>query len=185
VNDQDRVAFKRDSSGRLVMVIDYPFMVFQKAPWSMNSRLNLPILIGALAVFVLTVLFWPVSALLRRHYGRRLELDARDRRVRLLVRVVCLVNIAFVVALVVLFSVALKSIGMLTEALDPWLWLIQIVGWVGVLGTLIVLYNLSRSWANPGRWLWSKLGDALIALACLGFVWFVFAWNMVVFSLKY
>jgi hypothetical protein len=34
VNGQDRVGFKRDSGGKLVAVIDFPFMVFQEAPWN-------------------------------------------------------------------------------------------------------------------------------------------------------
>ena len=53
------------------------------------------------------------------------------------------------------------------------------------IGTVIALINAVRSWATPGRWIWAKLGDALIALSCLGFVWFVVFWSMLHFSLRY
>jgi len=54
-----------------------------------------------------------------------------------------------------------------------------------VLGTLVALYNGVKVWANPNRWLWSKVGETLIALACLGLTWFVFQWHMLALSLNY
>jgi hypothetical protein len=63
--------------------------------------------------------------------------------------------------------------------------IIQLEGWIGVLGTLAALYNALRSWQEQGRWFWSKLGDSVIALACIAFVWFVFTWNMLHWSLRY
>src|SRR5215469_15419140 len=61
VNGQDRIAFKRDDSGRLVLMIDYPVMVFQRVPWYESSVFNLALLIGASAVFLLTLLLWPLA----------------------------------------------------------------------------------------------------------------------------
>lgn len=185
VNDQDRLAFKRDSSGNLVGVIDFPFMVVQRAPWYKNSALQLPLIIGSLVVIVLTVLLWPVMALLRWHYAKPLTLTPQQRRLRLLVRLVCVAFIVFFAAYLGFFTAALKDIGMLSPKGNPWLRLIQLVGWLGVLGTLIALYNAARSWQEPARWLWSRMGDTLIALACLGVIWFVFTWNMLHWSLKY
>lgn len=185
VNDQDRLAFKRDGSGNLVGVIDFPFMVVQRAPWYANSALQLPLIIGSLIVIVLTVLLWPVMALLRWHYAKPLTLTPQQRRLRLLVRLVCVAFIVFFAAYLGFFTAALKDIGMLSPKGNPWLRLIQLVGWLGVLGTLIALYNAARSWQEPARWLWSRIGDTLIALACLGVIWFVFTWNMLHWSLKY
>src|SRR6267154_2709646 len=82
VDNQDRVAFKRDDAGRLVMVTDFPVFVFQRSPWYENSGLNLPLIISALAVLVLTIVLWPVAALIRRHYGHKLILTPQQRRLR-------------------------------------------------------------------------------------------------------
>jgi hypothetical protein len=38
---------------------------------------------------------------------------------------------------------------------------------------------------TPERWLGSRLGNTVIALACIGFLWFVLNWNMLHVSLKY
>lgn len=186
VDGQDRVGFKRDESGRLILAVgNYPFMVFQRARWYENSAFNLTLIIGAIVVFALTVLLWPVAALIRWHYGRKLTLDRGQYWIRLLVRVVCVINLLFLVGFAVFFQKALDDIGLLSARYNGTLRMIQVVGWLSVLGTLVALYNIWRSWTTPDRWLWSKIGDSVIGLACLAFVWFIFAWNMMSFSLQY
>src|SRR6266446_1480231 len=185
VHDQDRVAFKRDQSGRLVLVTDFPVFVFQRSPWNENSSFNLPLIVSAMVVLLLTLLLWPVAALIRRHYRQPLNLTPQQRRLRLMVRLACLFDLLLVCGLVVFFTMSEKDIGILSPRFNPLLRMIQLVGWVGVLGTLAALYNALRSWQEQGRWLWSKLGDSLIALACVAFVWFVFTWNMLHWSLRY
>jgi CubicO group peptidase (beta-lactamase class C family) len=185
VDGQSLAAFKRDDSGRLILAFDFPFMVFQKARWYDRSLINMSILIGALAVLVLTLLLWPVAALVRWHYGRTLELSPAERRWRLLVRIVCAVDLAFALAWVAALSGGFDDPAKLNRGLDPVLRIIQLAGWLGVLGTLLALYNHFRSWRNRDRWWWSKLQDSGIALACLGFAWFVLHWNMLHWSLNY
>ncbi len=185
VNSQDRVGFKRQPSGKLRMVIDFPFMVFDKAAWYENCAFHLPMIIASLAIIVLTILLWPVMALVRRHYARPLSLPPQEKRVRLLVRVACLLVLAFFAGYGIFFSVALKDISLLSPKGHPWLRMIQWVGWLGILGTIVALYNALRSWRVPQRWWAHRAGDTLIALAFVGVVWFVFAWNMLHWSLKY
>jgi CubicO group peptidase (beta-lactamase class C family) len=185
VNGQDRIAFKRDDTGNLVLVVDFPFMVFQKALWYQNSVLNLPLIVGALVILVLTLVLWPVAALIRWHYGKKLELSPQQKRLRFWVRIVCLLDVVFFAAFVGFFVAGMKDINVFSPRNNIWLRLIQIVGWLGVLGTVLAILNLIRSWKEPQRWFWSRIGDTLILLACLGVVWFVFAWNMLHWSLQY
>jgi CubicO group peptidase (beta-lactamase class C family) len=185
VNGQDLLGFKRDDDGNLVAVIDFPFMVFQKAPWYENSALHIPMIIGALAILLLTLLLWPVAAALRKHYGKHLELDPEQKRLKWLVRLTCLAYLVFLGAYVTFFSIALKNIALLSPRGNPWLRLIQIVGWLAVLGTIIVIYHAIRVWRRSDVWLWTRVWDSLIAVACLGVVWFVFTWNLLHWSLKY
>ncbi len=186
VDEQSRIGFTRDYSGRRLLVIEaYPFMAFQKARWYESSAFSDFLIVGGLVVFVLTLLFWPVGALLRRHYGQKLELDAGERRLRLLVRAICVLDILFLAGFVTFFYFGMKDIEVLSPRYNAWLRLIQLVGWLGVIGTLVALYNVFRSWATPQRWVWGKIGDTLIALACLGFAWFAIAWQMLSWSLRY
>lgn len=185
VNGQSLLGFKRDDSGRLVMAIDFPFMVFQKARWYQGSRFNMSILIGSLSVFALTLLLWPVAALVRRHYGRKLDLSPREKRWRLLVRLVCAVDLAFVVAWLAALSGAFDDPAKLNRGLDPVLHMVELIGWIGVLGTLAALYNSFRFRNYRDRWWWAKIHDSGIALACLGFSWFVRHWNLLHWNLNY
>jgi hypothetical protein len=185
VDNQDRVAFKRDESGRLVLVTDFPVFVFQRSPWYKNSALNLPLIISAISIFALTLVLWPVAALVRRHYGHKLSLNPQQSRLRIIVRLVCLLNLAFVGALAAFFTMSDKDVGILSPRFDPVLRIIQIVGWLGVVGTLAVLYSTLRSWREPERWWLSKVADTVVAVASLAFVWFVYIWNMLHWSLRY
>lgn len=184
-NDQDRIAFKRDDSGNTVAVIDFPFMVFQKASAWQNSVFQLPMIIISLVVIVLTVLLWPVAALIRWHYGKPLTLTPQQKRLRLLVRLACVAFIVFFLGYIVFFSMALKDIGMLSPKGNPWLRLIQLFGWLGVLGVGIAIYNALRSWQDSTRWLWARIGDTLIVLAGIGVICFVFTWDLLHWSLRY
>ena len=185
VHEQDRVGFKRDESGRLVLVMDFPVFVFQRSPAAENGGFNTALIVSAIVVLLITLLLWPVAALIRRHYKQTLNLTPQQRRLRLIVRLACLFDLLFLFGFAAFFTVAEKDIGMLSPRFNPLLRLIQLVGWAGVLGTLVALYNAIQSWREQGRWLWSKLGDTLIALACVAFVWFVFTWNMLHWSLRY
>src|SRR5262249_25602760 len=109
VNGQDRVGFKRDEAGRLVLVTDFPVFLFQRATWAENSSFNLSLIVSAIIVLVLTLLLWPVAALVRRHYGQKLTLTTRQRRVRLLVRLACLFSLLFFVGLAAFFQVSEKD----------------------------------------------------------------------------
>ncbi len=185
LHDQDRVGFKRDESGRLVLVTDFPVFVFERSPADENSSFDLPVIVCALVVMALTLLLWPITALFRRHYGKKLDLSLQQRRIRLLVRLACLFDLLFLISFGIFLTMSEKNIGLLSPRFNPLLRLIQIVGWLGVIGTLAALLQAFRSWSEQGRWLWSKLGDTLVALACLAFAWFVFTWNLLHWSLRY
>src|SRR5690606_29964650 len=55
-----------------------PIMVFQRLPGWVS--LLLPLTVCSLLALLLTVLAWPVSALVRRHYGARYALSGKDAR---------------------------------------------------------------------------------------------------------
>lgn len=185
VNGQDRLGFKRDDSGNLVAVIDFPFMVFQKAHWYENSALHLPLIIGSLSILLLTLLLWPVAAVLRRHYSKPLILEPQQKTIRWVVKLTPLAYLVFLGAYVAFFTMALKNIALLSPRGNPWIRLIQVVGWLAVLGTIAAVYNAVRSWRRPQTWLWTRIWDTLVALACIGVVWFVYTWNLLHWSLKY
>ncbi len=105
VDGNAKIAFAPDPSGRRIAYIDYPFMVFQQISNPLDKQSVNYFIIGfSLCVIALTLLLWPIAAMLRKHYGKPLALDADARRLRMLVRLECFGVAAFVVGLLVFVS---------------------------------------------------------------------------------
>jgi CubicO group peptidase (beta-lactamase class C family) len=183
VNGQEKLAFRRDDKGRLQVVWDFPAIIYQRASLLQDKKYNLPLLIGCLAVMALTLLFWPVGAVVRNHYHQRLEMDSGLRRARLWIRLVCALDVAFILYL--LFLLSDINPGDLSEKLDLRITLTQIIGVLGALGTLLVLIACLRSWRDSNLWFWTKIWNLLVLAACIGFTWFVVYWNILDFSKNY
>jgi hypothetical protein len=98
---------------------------------------------------------------------------------------VCAVDLAFVLAFLAALSGASDDPSKLNRGLDPVLHIVELIGFVGVLGTLAALYNSFRFWNYRDRWWWAKVHDSGIALACLGFSWFVLHWHVLHWGLNY
>jgi CubicO group peptidase (beta-lactamase class C family) len=173
VNGQDVILFRKGPAGRMQAMLPYPFFEFEKPPLGLDKRLLLPVAIGTLALLVLALLLWPLGALLRRHYRKPLPLDDRDRRLRRLARYVVVLDVVVLAGFATVALAGLTDITMLSDKLNVWLRLLQILAVVGIVGTLVLLYNAFRAWTSPARRIWTKLGESLIALAGVGFVWLV------------
>jgi CubicO group peptidase (beta-lactamase class C family) len=184
VKGQDRVAFKKDSSGRMVMGIDFPFMVFQKAPWYESGPFNNVLIFGVCGVLALTVLLWPAGALVRWHYARPLILTPADKRRRRIVRIACLLEVIFALAWIGTLS-ALSDPGKLTDARDPLFRMIQSVGWLGLITSIAALYEGWLALRDRNRWWFSRLHAVAVAVACIGFAWFLYHWHMLHLSMNY
>jgi CubicO group peptidase (beta-lactamase class C family) len=183
VNGQDHVGFKKDADGQWQFQLDWPIFIFQRVGLAENKYLNFGLLGFGLGVVVLTLLFWPVGALIRKHYARPLDLSPSDRRARLYTRLVCLLFLIVAIGWVIQVSradnlAALNSMG-------SWVILAGILGVLCVIGTVFVCFNALRSWQTSGRWIWSKLSDVALALACLSLVWFLFLWKLMNFNTRY
>jgi CubicO group peptidase (beta-lactamase class C family) len=180
VHGQDLVGFKKDGSGNWQFQVEIPVFIFQRVGFFENKYVNLTVLIFGVTIIVLTVLLWPVGALIRKHYGRPLELTPAEGRQRLLVRLVCvLFTILFVGWLGVLSSA--NDINGL-NALPRWVLIFGVLGVLCSLGTILMVMNAFRSWGTAGRWIWAKLHDVLLALACVGLVWFLINWKLMNFN---
>jgi CubicO group peptidase (beta-lactamase class C family) len=181
---QWHAAFKPDSDGKMVLSIDWPFFIFQQPSFLDGKNLNLTIIIACLAIMLLTLLLWPVAWGIRKHYNRPLQLSTSQKRMRLVVRLVCALDLLFILGWVLLVS-KLDDPGALNRGLDKWIVLLMIIGVIAALATIIAVWNALRSWSEKNTWVWTRIHDVAIALACLGFTWFIWHWNLINFNLKY
>ena len=184
-NGQDKLVFKPDQNGRMQLILPYPFFVGQRVGWFENNKVLLPVVGISLLIMLLTLVLWPVGWFVRRHYGHKLTLTPIERRLRLAVRVIFAVDLIFIVALIGLVVYGETHLEVFSDRGSIWFHLIQIVGVLGAVGTLVVLYNAFQSWRNRENGIWRKLQATLFVLACFGFLWFASAGNLLHFSSSY
>ena len=180
----DKLIFKPDQNGQMQMILPYPFFVGQRVGTFQNGKLLLTVLVVSLVFMLATLMLWPITWFIRRHYGHKLELTPRQRLLRLLVRIVYAVDLIFVVALFALVTYGLSHLEIFSDRGTIWFRLVQIVGILGAAGTLIVLANLIVTWVGR-RGFWVKLQAVLMFLACVGVLWFAFAGNLLRFTSHY
>jgi len=174
-----------DSSGRRLAYIDYPFMLFEKVEHVLeNQPLNYVIICFSLAVILLTLLFWPIAAILRKHYDKPLTLDPRALRSRRLAHIACFIALAFLIG-VALLANGLGTPGGLGSHGDTRLHLLQFVGVLSALGALLAIYNGIVSWRDAQQWRWYKIWNLMLAVACVSFFWFLAYWHLLNFDLNY
>lgn len=182
---QNKIVFAKNSDGRWQIALGFPAEILQEVPWYQSKNFIQWSIVFALVVFALTLILWPVAALARRHYGRPVEASPRERRARCWARTVCALDLVFWALFLATVVYGAAHLGVLTRGLNPWLRLIQVVGWLGAIGTLVAIWNFAVSVGTAGRWWWSKLHDTLIVVACLLSVWIVWYTHLLSFTLRY
>ena len=181
---QDKLIFKPGQDGRMELVLPYPFFVGQRVGALENGKL-ITLVLGASLVFMLaTLILWPVAWFVRRHYGRQLELTQKERLLRVLVRLVFALDLIFIIALAGLITYGLTHLEVFSDRGTMWFRIVQIVGVLGALGTLIVLAHAIMTWTRK-RSFWMKLQGFVMLLACLGVLWFTFAGHLLSFTSNY
>ena len=160
-----------------------PIMVFERqSAW---QALALPLLFASLAVLLLTVVAWPVSALVRRYYGTPYRLAGADARMHRYVRIAALLVLLAmggVLGLVVGMLSKLEMTGPGTDGLIIALRLFATI--VLPLGAAVAAWNAWHVLRGRRRLL-AKLWALLLALACLFLLWIGFARHVIGFGAYY
>ena len=185
VDGQSHLGFTKNYAGQQIVATDLPIFVYQPVPALKNGNLSIAVLIFALVIFGLTLLFWPLNAILCAHYGYRAELTSRYRKLRTMLRLVCFLNLVFAGCYAAWLTSVDDNIALLSSHFDGRLHLLQLVGVLGLIGALISINYCWRSWGNASLWFWTKLWNTLLMLACVGYAWFLLNWHMLNFRLNY
>ena len=123
---------------------------------------------------------WPIAAIIRGHYHQRLIWIPSYLRLRPWVRVVCAVDIAFL--LIFLMVLTSGGISVLSSKTDFKFHAIQSFGVLGALGTVLYCWLLFARGETHMHGSGAKSGIFYLLLACLGFVWFSYHWNLLNFN---
>jgi CubicO group peptidase (beta-lactamase class C family) len=182
LNGPEKITFQNDAQGHRIAYIDYPFMVFQPVDSVFDHKIfNYSVLGFSLGVIGLTLIVWPIAAVLRKHYEKPLLLTPQALRLRLAMHIVCLV-----VAICVIGEGLLLNASETPGALKDWqIHFVQIFGVLAGLGALVAIYSSSESWRDVTQWRWTKIWNTLLAVACVAFFWCMYHWHLLNFRLNY
>ena len=162
-----------------------PIMFFERPAASKSGTWLLPTGIAALAALLLTALAWPVSALVRRHYGVAPGLNPRDASAQRWMRVVATATTLVWAGWIALIVAMITDFTLLAPKSDPWLYLLQVVGAIVFVGGTLV--GLWATWTTlrGSRSVLARTWSAVLTLALLVSLWIAVAFHLLAFGAKY
>lgn len=186
-NSGERLAAQVED-GRVVRVsVDAasPFTVLMPVPGGTDTTWLTPALLLALFLTFLAAVFWPVRALVRRHYKSDFALAGKSRLAWRLSRGfawLVLLTVAGWLALIVTIDSDVGSIGGPTDWLIHLLRLLSPLAAIGLLASAV--WHLFNTFRDKRRWT-MKFGAVLLVAAGATFVWVVLQYNLYGFGLVY
>jgi CubicO group peptidase (beta-lactamase class C family) len=158
-------------------------MVFERV--SGLHAVGMPLVAASLAILLLTVLAWPVSAMVRRYYRVPYGLSGRDARAHRLVRIAALLVLLAMGGAIGLVVAMMSQLELTSPGSDGLVIAVRLFATVVLpLGALVSIWNawqVLRSRRRIGAKLWSLL----LALACLVVLWAGVAYHVIGFGARY
>ncbi|MBV8497002.1 MAG: serine hydrolase, partial [Gammaproteobacteria bacterium] len=137
------------------------------------------------AAMLLTVLLWPVAAIVRRRYRAPLALEPRSMRAYVWSRIGAVATIAALGVWTVFLMLILNDTGTLGGRLDPLLVLAQLISIVAFVGGLaVMLWNLAAVWRGKRRWP-AKVWSIVLVLSAVFILWVAFVCKLLVVGTDY
>jgi CubicO group peptidase (beta-lactamase class C family) len=186
VDGSERIAFRGDASGGVREMLPFPAIYEgQRVPWYATKTFLGVVIGGNLLLAFLTVLLWPVAVVIRKRYRRPLFTMKKDRLLYLFSRIVCLGELVFILAPVVVFSQGLEHIVILGDAINPWLQALHVFGWFLMAGVVLLIIAAIRFVRLAGHGLWFRAHAILLAIGGIAFGVFAWQYHLLDTSLKF
>ena len=186
-DSHERLAAKVQDGRAVRFSIDgiSPFMVFDRVPWYEDAAWLLPALYASLAALLLTALFWPIKAVVRRNYGATLALDAYALRAYRLGKIGAILTLAGLGVWALTVIRMFGDFNNLSNKFDATVRFAQLFGIVAFIGGFaLILWNLWAVWSGERRWP-AKLWSVVLVLSALTVLWIANAFHLIGFGLDF
>ena len=179
---QRKVALVGEGSSRAVYSSDDPSSILQPVPAWESAVWNLSLLCASIAILLIVVILWPVSALLRWKYRQPSTLAGKELLVTRVLRVAALIDVVYLLAWIVPVSPILSNhIEAYSDSLDLYIRLLQVGG------LLVIAAAGAGIWAacqKSQKWT-TAVWHVLSAGALVGIVWIAVITKLISFNLNY
>ncbi len=186
--DGKNVAGAKVENGRVEMLSGdeiSPFIVFRPTRWWKSPSWLLPLAEFSLAVLLLTLIAWPLTALARWAYGATFPLQGRARSAYRWVRIATVGLLLLLAGWAWQIQRMSTEVAALTSKSDPWLWLLQLLGLVIFVGAAgVALWNARLARSSRRAW-GSQLWSGLLVLATVTLLYIALVFKLIAFDINY
>lgn len=162
-----------------------PFMYMERSTGARGVGWLMPATVLGLVALTLTVIFWPVAALVRRHYRKPLPFAGREAEAYRWVRIGALLSLAAIGGWIGAILLMFSKLELLTAGMDWLVLTLHLLGTIAVFaGFALALWHLSVVWKAPKRRL-GKIWAVVLVLATAICAWVAVAYHLVGISTNY
>ncbi len=162
-----------------------PFMVFDRAPWYADAAWLLPALYCALAALLLTAVFWPVTAIVRRRFGASLALSADALRAYRFSKIGSILLLAAIGLWGFTIIRMFNDFNNLSDKYNGHIRFAEVFGIFAILlGSALIVWNLITVWKGTRRWP-AKTWSIVLALSAFIVLWVAFTFNLFSFGIYF
>jgi hypothetical protein len=159
-------------------------MLFQRIGSGVNGAVMLERLAVSLGILLAGLVVTIGGIIVRRHYRRELDVSPMERRVRVLSRAAAALLLALAAGWMGLIAWILADDVNLSSAVDPWMYVLYVLGVTCLGGIVVILANTILVWRGRRPGVLIRLGESLLAFAAAYIGWFILAYGLVNFSVQ-
>jgi len=186
-NSHERLAAKVVDGKVVRFSIDgiSPFMVFDRVPGYANAAWLLPALYGALAALLLTAVFWPITAIVRRRFGAGLALGPDALRAYRCSKIGSILLLAGLGLWAFTIIRMFNDFNNLSNNYNGHIRFAELFGILAFLvGSALIAWNLLTVWKGVRRWP-AKLWSIVLALSAFIVLWFAVTFHLFTFGIYF
>jgi hypothetical protein len=162
-----------------------PFMYMERSSGAKGVGWLMPSAVASLVVLALTVIFWPVAALVRRRYRKPLPFAGREAKAYRWGRIGALLSLAAMGGWIGTILMMFSDLKMLSARFDWLVLLLHVFGTIAVFaGLVLTLWHLSVVLKAKKRWL-GKIWAVALVFAAFICAWVAIAYHLVGISTNY
>ena len=176
-NGLGTMAFRENEERHIthMFVGDLPILAFDRISGADLPSLHLALLIIAMVLFVLTIIFSLIAAIIRRRHMVRLDPETTiPFPARLLLWITCILFIAFALGMAMILSPPYIVVFGIPSSLE----VLLVLPMLATLLTLGVLGYAGYNWTKKKGSLWGRIHYTIITLMFIVSIWQLYYWNL-------
>ena len=161
-----------------------PIMVLEPVPFWRTPIFVDVLLGGGATMLLLTLVFWPIKAILRWRYGASFPLEGKQAVLYRLTRMVALFDVVTLAGWTAFLLSGQTHLDVFSSKYQVYVGVLEVMSMLLVVLTIIPLINFFWSLRRTEPW-WTKATDGLILLSALSLAWIAIDFKLATLTLNY